>query len=279
MKGKNYSDKKRYFINNYLKSKFSSSKIFGGPKCIFCGNDKILDLHHVYTYMKNPNQNPYSNRNLMVESVDKIIFICPNHHYFYHRLIDTQWAYHSFFIKNYPKLMFDLKLINKRIKEFEHKKIPFYKKPIIEKGAIGKIIGKDKILKRYGDVEGKKLLNKNGMVAVFKAGEGGRYSYMEVANWFDKKTMNEIPKCIVCGYKIVLDAHHIYKEGRIYFFCPTHHYMVHRHLQDKKGDKTTLKEIIENIKKIEENKLPYFKEVNETAYKTYKGYNLMKIKE
>ena len=55
--------------------------------------------------------------------------------------------------------------------------------------------------------------------------------------------------------------------------------MVHRHLLDWDGDKTTVSEIKEKIKNIEKETKPYFQEVSEEEYKTKSGYNIMKIKE
>lgn len=270
---------KRYFINNYIKSKFSLCKIYGSPKCFFCGFDKILDLHHIYSYKKDDDPNPWSGRNLVQEKVDKVIFICPNHHYLYHRLINTQWVFRDFFEKNYPRLMFDLDLIKKRLIELEKQEIPYYKKAVIESGRIGDIMMNDRILKRYGKKEAKKILNKKGSVATFKAGFGERYPFREQVEWFDEETLKKVPSCFICGYKIILDAHHVHKDKKIIFLCPNHHYMIHRHLGDREGTLYTLSEIMNRIKKIESTSEPHFEEVTFDGYQNYKGYNVMKIKE
>jgi len=285
---------KRYFINNYIKSKFSSTKIFGEPKCIFCGCNTILDLHHIYTYKKyylNKKSSIYDwmkkryysdekgGFNYKEDKVDKIIFVCPNHHYVYHRLINSYWDDTSDYYKKnqYKILLCDLKLIKKRINELEKNRRPYYSKGKIKKGIIGNWVWKDRLYKRYGK-EGERLYNKKGEVVVFET-SSMRYSYAELKKQFDDDYLKETPKCLICGYIILLDANHIHKEERVYFFCPTHHCMVHRNLNDTKGDKLTLREIKKCIKEIEINKKPYYNEVSRGEYLKYKGYNIMKIKE
>lgn len=43
---------RRYFINDTLKTKFSSDKVYGNPECLICRTKLILDIHHLYKYKK-----------------------------------------------------------------------------------------------------------------------------------------------------------------------------------------------------------------------------------
>jgi len=51
----------RYFVSNYRRNKLVVEGLIGEPRCAVCGNDLVLDVHHI--------------------DVDKIaIFVCPNHY-------------------------------------------------------------------------------------------------------------------------------------------------------------------------------------------------------
>lgn len=261
---------KRHFINNYLKSKFAIDKIYGEPKCFFCENNIILDLHHLYIYKKEKNSGIYYK-----DAVDKVIFICPNHHYVYHRLIDSWNAYPEYYYKNYPNC--NLVSLKKRINFLDNKKTPYYLKGEIKPYFVS--LRADKMKKRYSSKFINKERNKKGNVITFDSTHTGKVGYSDFINWFKKDDINNIPKCFICGYKIILDAHHIHKDKRVIFLCPNHHYMIHRHLKDYDGEKTTLEEIKRRIKDIEKEIKPYFQEVSKEEYQRYKGHNIMKIKE
>ena len=62
-----YIHERRYFISNYKKNKLSVENLIGEPKCIICGNEIILDIHHV-------------------KKDEVVIFLCPSHHQLYNRL-------------------------------------------------------------------------------------------------------------------------------------------------------------------------------------------------
>lgn len=262
MNKENPSGKKRYFINNYFKSKFALGKIYGEPKCIFCGNNKILDLHHLYSYEKE-------------KEVDQIVFVCPNHHYTFHRIIDNWNTYPSFYYKHCPH--YHLEPLKKRMKFLDKQKIPYYLKGVIKPYFVA--LRAERMKKRYGSAYFNKERNKKNGVTTFDSGYVRKVGYSDLTKWFKKEDINRIPRCLICGNNKILDAHHVYKDERVIFLCPNHHYMVHRHLLDWDGDKTTVSEIKEKIKNIEKETKPYFQEVSEEEYKTKSGYNIMKIKE
>jgi len=261
---------KRYFINNYLKSKFAMGKVYGEPKCFFCGSSSILDLHHIYIYKKEKNSDVYYKN-----GVNKIIFVCPTHHSVFHRLIDSWSSYPNYYYKNYPN--YDVASLKKRIKFLDNEKDPYYLKGEIKPYFVTMKV--DQMKKRYGSKFIDKERKKKGNVITFDSNYRGRVGYSGFIKWFKKEDINSIPKCFICEYKIVLDAHHIYKDKRVIFLCPNHHHMIHRHLNDPNGEKTTLEEIKKGIKEIEKDVKPYFQEISEEEYQKYKNYNIMKIKE
>lgn len=236
---------RRYFISNYRKSRYSVDKLIGEPKCIICGHDLVLDIHHV--------------------NADKVaVFLCPNHHEIINRIIDSA-RYH-----NGSSDCLSVKQIIKRIKEIEKEKVSFYSE-ISEEHYIETFEGSEPYEYYKERIEQLKKLKKENKERFFL--EPNYNIHAPICT-------THPPYCEVCKFDLVVEFHHYGKDRPVVTLCPNHHMIVHRVFNDRTGILFNSKEEINNkIKTIERDKIPYYKEISKEEYsEKYKDYQKIRGK-
>lgn len=174
-----------------------------------------------------------------------IVFLCPNHHQILHRYVQPEA--HGFPILEPPGTYSDIPE-----EDFYYR----LQNPLPPKGSTLKELVKE--VKEYENLFSEKRI---------KRIPSGRQIFTEES------------KCLICGFKPVLDEHH-HKDNKMVFLCPNHHKMVHIHLKDKHGATIDLEDARKRISTIEKEGIPHYTEISkEQFYRDYRDYEVVRVKE